>query len=65
MNEKKEATNLLDMLNEILKPKMSPVIDANELTQAATQLHSMFEIFVKAGFTEPQALELVGRMLKN
>lgn len=56
---------LLNILNDILKPKTSPTINTDELMQAASQLHVMFGIFVKAGFTEAQALELVGRMLKS
>lgn len=65
-NNADSATNpLLNILNDILKPKTSPTIDTDELMQAASQLHIMFEIFVKAGFTEAQALELVGRMLKG
>lgn len=56
---------LLNILNDILKPKTSSTVDTDELMQASVQLHSMFEVFVKAGFTEAQALELVGRMLLN
>lgn len=64
-NNPDSATNpLLNILNDILKPKTSPVINTDELAQAAAQLHTMFEVFVKAGFTEAQALELVGRVLK-
>jgi hypothetical protein len=56
---------LLNILNDILKPKTTSASAADELMQAAVQLHNMFGVFVKAGFTESQALELVGKMLKS
>jgi hypothetical protein len=54
---------LLNILNDILKPKSAS--PAGELMEAAVQLHNMFEVFVKAGFTEAQALELVGKVFKG
>lgn len=70
MNKKAEAAvesnPLLDILNSLITPKTaSSPIDFSEMLEAATSLHKMFEVFVKAGFTESQSLVLVGGMLKS
>lgn len=66
MSNNVESINpLLDILKDILGSKSAtPGTDINEMLEAATQLHGVFETFVKAGFTESQALVLVGGMLK-
>lgn len=64
-----EKNPLLDILNSLITPTnnktATPGIDFKEMLEAATAMHSLFEVFVKAGFTEAQALVLVSGMLKS
>jgi hypothetical protein len=41
-----------------------PLGPISDLAQAATQLHELFSAYVAAGFTEPQALYLIGQLLR-
>lgn len=36
----------------------------NELLEAAVQMHNMYKAYIKAGFTEKQAMELLVGMIR-
>jgi hypothetical protein len=42
---------------------MDPVDPLTELAKAAAQLHELFRAYVDAGFSEQQALYLVGKIM--
>lgn len=41
-----------------------PTDPVSQLAEAATQMHEMFVSYVNAGFTDQQALYLVGQMVQ-
>jgi hypothetical protein len=48
----------------VTEPQQTPPPDPiTALTEAAASLHEMFLAYVKAGFTEQQALYLAGQIL--
>lgn len=46
-----------------MTPKPAPADPFGQLVEAGTAIHEMFRSYVVAGFTEPQALYLVGSLL--
>jgi len=46
-----------------MEPDETPADPITELMEGAGQMHEAFTTFVESGFTEKQALYLVGQML--